>query len=42
MVLVEKQPSVGGNSAKATSGINGAGTIFQSARSIPDSAQALR
>lgn len=36
VTLVDKQPSLGGNSAKATSGINGANTWYQQAKGIPD------
>jgi flavocytochrome c len=36
VVLIEKEKSVGGNSAKATSGINAWGTMFQVQRNIPD------
>eukprot|EP01127_Copromyxa_protea_P004298 TRINITY_DN14179_c0_g1_i1.p1 TRINITY_DN14179_c0_g1~~TRINITY_DN14179_c0_g1_i1.p1 ORF type:complete len:1161 (-),score=242.46 TRINITY_DN14179_c0_g1_i1:35-3517(-) len=36
VVLIEKEKMVGGNSAKATSGINGWGTQVQIQRNIPD------
>jgi hypothetical protein len=34
VVLIEKEKQVGGNSAKATSGINGWGTSFQALRGV--------
>lgn len=37
VVLIEKEKNVGGNSAKATSGINGWGTQYQAMQSIQDS-----
>ncbi|KNC80457.1 hypothetical protein SARC_07182 [Sphaeroforma arctica JP610] len=37
VVLVEKEPRVGGNSAKATSGINGAASKYQKNAEIDDS-----
>lgn len=37
VVLVEKMPFVGGNTARATGGINAAGTKFQEAAGIKDS-----
>ncbi len=37
VVLIEKEKGLGGNSAKATSGINGVGTEAQQASSIEDS-----
>ncbi|KAJ7209635.1 fumarate reductase [Mycena pura] len=36
VLLLDKQPFMGGNSTKATSGINGAGTQTQQAAGIPD------
>jgi len=36
VTILEKEASVGGNSQRATSGINGAGTKFQSAKNIQD------
>jgi len=38
VVLIDKSAFCGGNSTKATSGINGAGTRTQKAQGIPDSA----
>jgi len=38
-LLLDKSPFCGGNSTKATSGINGAGTKPQKAQGIPDSTQ---
>lgn len=37
VLLIEKQPTLGGNSAKATSGINGARTMHQDRLDIKDS-----
>lgn len=37
VVLIEKEKTVGGNSAKATSGINGWGTQYQATNNIQDS-----
>ncbi|PWN44622.1 putative OSM1-fumarate reductase [Ceraceosorus guamensis] len=39
VLVLDKNPFFGGNSTKATSGINGAGTNTQSELSIPDSAK---
>jgi flavocytochrome c len=39
VLLLDKQPFMGGNSTKATSGINGAGTQTQQEQGIPDSAK---
>jgi flavocytochrome c len=39
VLLLDKQPFMGGNSTKATSGINGAGTNTQRDLGIPDSAK---
>ncbi|KAH6914229.1 fumarate reductase [Coprinopsis sp. MPI-PUGE-AT-0042] len=39
VLLLDKQPFMGGNSTKATSGINGAGTNSQRSLNIPDSAE---
>ncbi|KAI0737508.1 fumarate reductase [Daedaleopsis nitida] len=39
VLLLDKQPFMGGNSTKATSGINGAGTQTQQELNIPDSAK---
>ncbi|EMD33627.1 fumarate reductase [Gelatoporia subvermispora B] len=39
VLLLDKQPFMGGNSTKATSGINGAGTQTQQELGIPDSAK---
>jgi len=39
VLLLDKQPFMGGNSTKATSGINGAGTQPQQDAGIPDSAK---
>ncbi|KIJ50708.1 hypothetical protein M422DRAFT_27268 [Sphaerobolus stellatus SS14] len=39
VLLLDKQPFMGGNSTKATSGINGAGTVAQQELNIPDSAK---
>ncbi|KAI0344535.1 fumarate reductase [Trametopsis cervina] len=39
VLLLDKQPFMGGNSTKATSGINGAGTQSQQELGIPDSAK---
>jgi len=39
VVLVDKNAFLGGNSVKATSGINGAGTSVQKNMNIPDSAE---
>ncbi|KZP14766.1 Flavocytochrome c [Athelia psychrophila] len=39
VLLLDKQGFMGGNSTKATSGINGAGTQTQQAAGIPDNAQ---
>ncbi|EJD07163.1 fumarate reductase [Fomitiporia mediterranea MF3/22] len=39
VLLLDKQPFMGGNSTKATSGINGAGTASQQALGIQDSAK---
>lgn len=36
VTLVEKNMFMGGNSTKATSGINGAGTRTQKAMAVPD------
>jgi len=36
VLLLEKNPFCGGNSTKATSGINGAATRTQLAKGIPD------
>merc|ERR1711988_1557518 len=38
-VLLDKSSFCGGNSTKATSGINGAGTKTQKAKAIPDNAE---
>lgn len=38
VVLLDKSSFCGGNSTKATSGINGAGTKTQKAKGIPDNA----
>merc|ERR1712166_1214827 len=38
-VLLDKSSFCGGNSTKATSGINGAGTKSQAAKGIPDTAE---
>ncbi|RNC30894.1 NADH-dependent fumarate reductase, partial [Trypanosoma cruzi] len=37
VILLEKEPKVGGNSAKATSGINGWGTRAQAEQDVYDS-----
>ncbi|SAM85784.1 probable OSM1 - fumarate reductase [Ustilago sp. UG-2017a] len=39
VLVLDKNPFFGGNSTKATSGINGAGTTTQSEQGIPDSAK---
>eukprot|EP00435_Cladocopium_sp_Y103_P006772 s1798_g2.t1 len=39
VVLLDKSSFCGGNSTKATSGINGAGTKTQKAKGIPDNAE---
>ncbi|KAJ3550933.1 hypothetical protein NMY22_g128 [Coprinellus aureogranulatus] len=39
VLLLDKQPFMGGNSTKATSGINGAGTNSQRKLGIPDTAE---
>ncbi|KDQ53611.1 hypothetical protein JAAARDRAFT_72548 [Jaapia argillacea MUCL 33604] len=39
VLLLDKQPFMGGNSTKATSGINGAGTQTQQEQGIPDNAK---
>ncbi|GJJ05989.1 hypothetical protein Clacol_000176 [Clathrus columnatus] len=39
VLLLDKQGFMGGNSTKATSGINGAGTLAQQELNIPDSAK---
>ncbi|RXW21334.1 hypothetical protein EST38_g4529 [Candolleomyces aberdarensis] len=39
VLLLDKQPFMGGNSTKATSGINGAGTNTQRQLGIPDTAE---
>lgn len=39
VLVLDKNPFFGGNSTKATSGINGAGTATQSDLNIPDSAK---
>eukprot|EP00434_Breviolum_minutum_P024188 symbB.v1.2.021354.t1/scaffold1839.1/size99268/10 len=39
VVLLDKSSFCGGNSTKATSGINGAGTKTQQAKGIPDNAE---
>ncbi|KAF9528503.1 fumarate reductase [Crepidotus variabilis] len=39
VLMLDKQPFMGGNSTKATSGINGAGTNTQKDLEIPDSAK---
>ncbi|KAJ3490938.1 hypothetical protein NLI96_g1064 [Meripilus lineatus] len=39
VLLLDKQPFMGGNSTKATSGINGAGTQSQQEQGIPDNAK---
>ena len=39
VILLEKNPFLGGNSTKATSGINGAGTKTQAAKGIKDSTE---
>ncbi|KAI8449541.1 FAD binding domain-containing protein [Phakopsora pachyrhizi] len=41
LLVLDKNPFFGGNSTKATSGINGAGTNSQSALGIPDSAKSF-
>ncbi|THU84185.1 Flavocytochrome c [Dendrothele bispora CBS 962.96] len=41
VVLLDKKPSLGGNSVKASSGINGAGTEAQKANGIEDSVEAF-
>ncbi|KAF7300845.1 Flavocytochrome C [Mycena kentingensis (nom. inval.)] len=41
VLLLDKQPGLGGNSVKASSGINGAGTETQKALGIEDSVQAF-
>ena len=38
-ILLDKSSFCGGNSTKATSGINGAGTKTQKGKSIPDTAE---
>jgi len=38
-LLLDKSPFCGGNSTKATSGINGAGTKTQAANGVPDTAE---
>ena len=40
-ILLDKSSFCGGNSTKATSGINGAGTKTQKGKSIPDTAEWL-
>jgi succinate dehydrogenase/fumarate reductase flavoprotein subunit len=42
VTLIEKEKAVGGNSAKATSGINGAVTEAQRRKQIQDSVEAFR
>lgn len=42
VTLLEKEAAVGGNSQKATSGINGAGTKFQATRNIQDAPELFR
>ena len=37
VLVIDKNPFFGGNSTKATSGINGAGTAMQRAKGIVDS-----
>ena len=39
VIIVEKMPFVGGNTARATGGINAAGTVFQEQLGITDSAE---
>lgn len=39
VILVEKMPFVGGNTARATGGINGAGTVFQKEAGIEDTVE---
>ena len=39
VLLLDKSAFCGGNSTKATSGINGGGTRVQRAQAIPDSAE---
>ncbi|PWN27814.1 putative OSM1-fumarate reductase [Jaminaea rosea] len=39
VLVIDKNAFFGGNSTKATSGINGAGTAYQSEQGIPDSAK---
>ncbi|CAO1614936.1 unnamed protein product [Sympodiomycopsis kandeliae] len=39
VLVLDKNGFFGGNSTKATSGINGAGTIYQAEQGIPDSAK---
>ncbi len=39
VLLFDKNPFLGGNSTKATSGINGAGTLTQAKLGIPDNSQ---
>lgn len=41
VTIVEKEKSLGGNSAKATSGMNGAGTVAQRNLAIEDTPEAL-
>lgn len=41
VLMLDKMPFFGGNSTKATSGINGAGTNAQSEADIKDSAKAF-
>ncbi|KAF5339270.1 hypothetical protein D9758_013333 [Tetrapyrgos nigripes] len=41
VILLDKKPSLGGNSVKASSGINGAGTETQKAHGIEDSVEAF-
>ncbi|KAJ7269917.1 Flavocytochrome c [Mycena rebaudengoi] len=41
VLLLDKKPSLGGNSVKASSGINGAGTVPQSALNIEDTVEAF-
>ncbi|KAJ6542530.1 Flavocytochrome c [Mycena vulgaris] len=41
VLLLDKKPSLGGNSVKASSGINGAGTAAQQALEIEDSIEAF-
>ncbi|KAI0748047.1 FAD binding domain-containing protein [Daedaleopsis nitida] len=41
VILLDKKPSLGGNSVKASSGINGAGTEAQKLHNIEDSPHAL-